>query len=158
MRLISFCRLIISIIISELAGIIGGFFTTTEISTWYSGIAKPSFNPPSWVFGPVWTTLYLLMGIALFLIWERGQDKNKIRSFAFVFICQLILNSLWSIIFFGMHNIGLALIEIVILWVSILFTIILAYRVYRISAYLLLPYILWATFAVYLNFSIWIIN
>jgi len=147
-------KLIISIIFPFLASAIGGFFTTNSVSTWYVTLIKPPFNPPSWVFGPVWGILYLLMGISLYLVWIKKFDK---KAFTF-FGIQLFLNALWSILFFGLKNPLFSFIEIIILWIAILMTIIYFYRINKNSAYLLIPYILWVTFASVLNFSIFILN
>jgi len=150
-------KLIIAIVVSELAGIIGSVFTTPSIAGWYSGIVKPIINPPAWVFGPVWTTLFAMMGISLFLIWKNQMATSKNMAYRFFFI-QLILNTVWSIIFFYHHNIGGALIEIVFLWLAILTTMVTFYKISKPAAWLLAPYILWVTFAVYLNFAIWSLN
>ena len=147
-------KLTISILLPFLASVIGGLFTASSVSTWYVGLIKPSFNPPSWVFGPVWTILYLLMGVSLYLVWIKKYDK-----FAFiVFGVQLFLNALWSIIFFGMKLPLFAFIEIILLWIVILVTIIYFYKLNRISAYLLIPYLLWVSFAAVLNFVLFILN
>lgn len=151
-------KLIIAIAISELAGIIGSVFTTDSVNGWYVSIAKPAFNPPSWVFGPVWTTLFALMGIAAFLIWKKGLPRRNVRIALGVFIGQLILNTLWSIIFFGGQNPGGAFVEIIFLWLAILATIIAFAKISKPAAWLLVPYILWVSFAAYLNYSIWILN
>src|SRR3990167_3638959 len=137
MRLKNFFKLVTSIVISEMAGVIGSVFTTPSIAGWYAGIVKPALNPPAWVFGPVWTTLFALMGIAAFLIWREYnkltlseveglviQRKKQIKIALGIFLSQLVLNTLWSIIFFGLHSPGGALIEIVFLWFAILVTII----------------------------------
>ncbi|MBW2966057.1 tryptophan-rich sensory protein [Candidatus Woesearchaeota archaeon] len=149
-------KLIISIIIPFLASAIGSLFTASSVSTWYVELIKPSFNPPSWVFGPVWTLLYLLMGIALYLIWV-DKAKNKEKAY-WTFGIQLGLNALWSILFFGLRNPLLAFIEIIVLWIAILMTIIYFYRINKKTIYLLLPYILWVSFAAVLNFSLMILN
>jgi len=156
-------KLIIAIVVSELAGIIGSIFTTPSIAGWYAGIVKPALNPPAWVFGPVWTTLFALMGISAFLIWssyaKATEDKKKgIRLALILFGIQLVLNTLWSIIFFGLHSPGGALIEIVFLWLAILATIIAFYKISKPAAWLLVPYILWVSFAMYLNYAIWALN
>jgi len=151
-------RLIIAIIVSELAGVLGAFFTTPSIPTWYAALIKPVLNPPSWVFGPVWTTLFALMGIAAFLVWKMGLDRKDARIALGIFIGQLALNSLWSIIFFGLHSPAAAFVEIVFLWFAIIWTIVVFYKISKPAAYLLLPYIFWVSFAVYLNFSIWMLN
>lgn len=149
-------KLIISILLPFLASAIGGFFTAGSVSTWYAALQKPSFNPPGWVFSPVWTTLYLLMGIALYLVWT-AKAKNKILAFT-AFGIQLFLNALWSVLFFGLQKPLFAFIEIIFLWVAILLTIIYFYRINKISAYLLMPYILWVSFAAVLNFFIFYLN
>lgn len=153
-------KLIIAIVVSELAGVIGAFFTTPVIkSGWYATLAKPALNPPSWVFGPIWTMLYALMGIALWLVWTKTDADRKTKQRAFVFFfAQLGLNALWSIIFFGQQSPGTAFREIIALWILILITIRYFARVSRPAAWLLVPYILWVTFALYLNFVIWRLN
>jgi tryptophan-rich sensory protein len=151
-------KLVVSIVVSEFAGIVGSVFTTPSIPTWYAGIVKPAFNPPAWVFGPVWTTLFVLMGIAAFLIWKKGLDRRDVKIALGIFLGQLVLNTLWSIIFFGLRSPGGALVEIAFLWLSILVTIIVFAKISRLAAWLLVPYILWVSFASYLNYSIWILN
>lgn len=158
MRISNFFKLIIAIAVSEMAGVIGVFFTTPAIqSNWYAGIIKPAFNPPAGVFGPVWTTLYALIGISLFLIWRDERAANKNIAYRF-FIIQLILNAVWSIVFFYHHNIGGAFVEIVILWLAILATIIAFAKISKPAAWILVPYIFWVSFAGYLNYSIWVLN
>ncbi len=147
-----------SIVICQMAGIIGSIFTTPAIPTWYANINKPTFRPPNWVFAPVWTTLFLLMGIALFLIWKKGPEKKENRIAFSVFIIQLILNTLWSVLFFGLKSPFAAFIEIIFLWAAILASIILFFRISRLAGALLIPYILWVSFASVLNFSIWRLN
>lgn len=147
-----------SLVICQSAGLIGSFFTTPQIFSWYSTLVKPSFNPPNWVFGPVWTLLYVLMGISLYLVWQ-GSGEAKLKQAAIVaFVGQLILNIFWSIAFFGFQNLALAFLEILILWTSILFTILFFYRLNKTAAYLLVPYIFWVSFAAVLNFAIWYLN
>ena len=151
-------RLAASIVICQLAGVIGSFFTSPSIPGWYASLVKPSFNPPNWIFGPVWISLYLLMGISLFLVWDKAS-KNKFAKIAIgIFAFQLVLNSIWSILFFGMQSPIYAFIEIIILWAAILASIIAFYRVSAPAASLLLPYILWVSFAAVLNFFIWRLN
>jgi benzodiazapine receptor len=147
-----------SIIICQLAGIIGSVFTTPAIPRWYANINKPSFNPPNWVFAPVWTTLYLLMGISLFLVWRTGLNEKDIKIAVAVFILQLVLNALWSFLFFGLESPFAAFIEIIFLWAAILISIILFFRISWVAGALLIPYILWVSFASVLNFSIWRLN
>jgi len=151
-------KLFAAIIVSELAGIIGSFFTTPSIPGWYSALIKPAFNPPSWVFAPVWTALFALMGVSAFLIWREGFEKKKVKVAFGIFLGQLILNTFWSIIFFGLHNPGWALVEIVVLWLAILATIIAFAKISKPAAWLLVPYIVWVSFAGFLNYSIWQLN
>jgi tryptophan-rich sensory protein len=147
-------KLVISILIPFLASAIGGLFTARSVSTWYVTLIKPSFNPPSWVFGPVWTILYLMMGIALYLVWIK---KKEVKAFI-AFGTQMFLNVLWSVLFFGLQKPLYAFVEIILLWIAILFTIIYFYRINKTSAYLLIPYISWVSFAAFLNFFIYILN
>ena len=140
------------------AGVIGSAFTFTGINSWYQYLLKPNFNPPSWLFGPVWTTLYILMGIALYLIWKDGLKKDFVKNSFLLFIVNLVLNSLWSIVFFGLQNPALAFLVIILLWLVILVLIIRFYKINKLASYLLIPYILWVSFASILNFSIWQLN
>jgi len=158
-------RFIISIAICEFAGIFGSIFTIANIPTWYAGLAKPFFAPPNWVFGPVWTTLYFLMGVALYLIWQKGfvkpkslQVKKRAKLAIYVFSIQLALNVIWSYLFFGLRNPFLGLIEVILMWFSILATIILFWRVSKKAAIMLIPYIAWVTIATALNAGVWILN
>jgi len=148
--------LIISIVICQLAGLIGSVFNIASLPTWYAGLSKPSFNPPNWVFGPVWTILFLLMGVSFYLVWNHGFSNSKIALW--LFILQLVLNILWSALFFGLRNPGIAFVEIILLWISIAVTIFSFYSISRPAAWLMVPYILWVTFAAVLNFSIWMLN
>lgn len=145
-------KLLFAVILCEGVGVIGSFFTTPSIGSWYATLAKPSFNPPNWIFGPVWTLLFFLMGVSLFLIWSSGKP---IKTAILIFFQQLALNVLWSAIFFGLHNPLLAFVEIIVLWVAILLTIFYFAKISKIAAWLLVPYILWVSFAAFLNFSIW---
>jgi benzodiazapine receptor len=147
-----------SIIICELAGIIGSIFTTPSIPGWYEGLSRPSFNPPNWLFAPVWTTLFALMGLAAYLVYEKGLKKPEVKRALSVFAFQLLLNMLWSIVFFGAHMILGAVVVIVLLWAMILATILLFHRISRAAAYLLVPYILWVSFASVLNISLYVLN
>lgn len=150
--------LILCILICQLAGIIGSIFTFEAIPTWYAVLNKPSLNPPNWVFGPVWTVLYTLMGISLFIVWKKREQGFNIVSALYIFFTQLILNAAWSIVFFGVKSISGALILIIILWFTILLTIIKFSNISKPSSYLLIPYILWVSFAAYLNYSIYSLN
>ncbi len=158
MKIPNIFKFIIAIAVPQIAGIVGSLFTVSSITTWYATIAKPEFAPPNWVFAPVWTTLFALMGIAAFLIWKKGTDRTDIKVALGIFILQLLLNTLWSVIFFGLHSPGGALIEIFFLWFVIVSTMILFYKISKTAAYLLVPYVLWVSFAMYLNYAIWILN
>ena len=158
MRVNNFFKLVIAIVVSELAGVIGSVFTISAIPNWYAGLVKPALNPPSWVFGPVWTTLYLLMGVAAFLVWKKGFERKDVKLALGIFSVQLFLNAIWSIIFFGLHSPSGTLVEIIFLWLAILATIIVFAKISKPAAWLLVPYILWISFAGYLNYSIWTLN
>jgi translocator protein len=166
MKINNIFKLIIAIAVSEGAGLIGAFFTAPAIeSGWYATLVKPALNPPAWVFGPVWTTLFALMGVSLFLVWKQHPYKlENVRMLQIwkigiaAFFVQLVLNTLWSIIFFGLHSPGGALIEIVFLWLAILATIIAFAKISKPASWLLLPYILWVSFAMHLNYVIWALN
>lgn len=149
-------RLIASIAICLSAGAIGSVFTAGSIDTWYRGLNKPAFTPPDWLFAPAWTTLYILMGVSLYLVWSGGFRKNQ--SAIGIFFLQLILNAIWSIIFFGLKNPELALAEIIVLWLVIIWTIWAFFPIAKIAAYLLVPYLVWVTFASFLNLSIVFLN
>jgi len=138
---------------------IGGIATSSSVSTWYPTLNKPAWNPPAWVFGPVWTVLYLMMGVASWLVWrKRAEQEARVRWALGWYGLQLALNMGWSLIFFGLHQIGLALVEIVALWSALLITTIKFGRIRRDAAWLLLPYLLWTTFATALNAAIWWLN
>lgn len=151
-------RLIVSIVVCQCAGIVGSIFTTSAIPTWYAALQKPPFTPPNWLFAPAWGTLYLLMGISAFLIWRTGVENRETRISLMVFLIQLILNTLWSIAFFGLQSPFCGLIVIIALWVAILMTILRFFRISTIAGALLLPYILWVSFATVLNASIFVLN
>lgn len=151
-------RLIIVLGATFLAGFVGQIFTLPSIPTWYAALNKPFFNPPSWIFGPVWTLLYVLMAIAAWLVWNRGLNDVKVKTGLMFFCLQLGLNALWSIIFFGFHLPWLAFIEIVFLWLAIFLTIKAFARVSRLAGWLLVPYILWVSFATILNLAIGVLN
>ena len=158
MTKLNIVRLVISIVACEAAGGIGAVFTTPAISTWYAGLTKPAFTPPNEVFAPVWITLYLLMGIAVFFVWRNWLKVKGVLPAFIIFWIQLIVNILWSVIFFGFQSTFWGLVIIIILWFLILATIILFMRVSRVAGYLLIPYILWVSIATYLNFGIWQLN
>lgn len=149
-------KLIIALAIPLLIGFSGSFFTASEIGSWYQTIQKPLWNPPNWIFGPVWTTLYVLMGISLFLVWRSSASQKRVAII--LFTVQLVLNFFWSFIFFKHHQIGLAFAEILVLWLMILLTIFSFARINKLAAWLLVPYISWVSFAAILNFTIWQLN
>lgn len=150
-------KLIVSIILPLGLGAIAGIFTAQSVPEWYATLNRPSFNPPNWIFGPVWTTLYMLMGISLFLIWK--QDVSKERNLAIlVFMLQLLLNFGWSFIFFYFNMIGFALIEIILLGISIVIMLVLFYKIKPMASYINIPYLLWVTFATVLNGSYYFLN
>ena len=142
----------------ELAGIIGSVFTTPSIPGWYAGLAKPVFNPPNAVFAPVWTALYALMGLAAFLVFVKGLEKKDVRTALSFFAAQLLLNVLWSVVFFGAHAILGGAVVIVLLWAMILASIRLFFKISRTAACLLIPYVLWVSFATVLNISLYVLN
>lgn len=146
---------IIAIVVCESVGLLGSLSTINEIPTWYAGLEKPLLNPPSWVFGPVWTLLYAMMGISAVLIYKQGR---KAYSTLWVFAGQLILNAIWTPVFFGWHRLDLALGIIVLMWIVIVATIVQFSRYSKKAAYLLVPYLGWVTFATYLNVSLWMLN
>jgi len=151
-------KLILSVAICLGAGAIGSLFTSSSIPTWYTTIEKPFFNPPNWIFGPVWTLLFIMMGVALFLVWNKGWQNKKVKIAMLIFGIQFLLNILWSIIFFGFLSPFYAFVEIIFLWLAILATIIYFYQISRPASWLLVPYILWVSFASVLNFFIWRLN
>ncbi len=146
-------KLILSIVICQLAGVIGSVFTAKSVSTWYLTLNKPLFTPPGWLFGPVWISLYFLMGVALFLIWQK-KDKKALTFFS----VQLVFNAFWSIAFFGLKSPLFGLIVIIILWILILLTIIKFFKISKSAGWLLIPYILWVSFASILNFALFLLN
>ena len=151
-------RLIISLALPQLAGLVGSFFTTSAIPTWYAALEKPSFSPPNWIFGPVWISLYILMGISIYLIWQRIEENKKTRGAMWLFWVHLFFNAIWSIIFFGLHNPGLAFINIIVIWILIIVLMFKFWPINKWSTYLLIPYFIWVSFASVLNYFIWYLN
>jgi tryptophan-rich sensory protein len=150
-------KFLISILLPLSLGAIAGMFTSQSVPEWYATLNRPSFNPPNWIFGPVWTTLYILMGTSFFLIWK--QETSKVRNRAIlIFLLQLILNFAWSFIFFYFNMIGLALVEIILLWISIIMMLVVFYKIKPIASYINIPYLLWVSFAAVLNASYYILN
>lgn len=151
-------KLIVSILICQFAGFIGSLFTPPAIPKWYTFLIKPPFTPPNWVFAPVWTTLFVLMGVSVYLVWSKGLSDKKVKTSLFIFGIQLVLNALWSLLFFGWRCPVCGFVEIIILWIAITLTILGFFRVSKMAGILLLPYWLWVSFAAVLNFSIWRLN
>lgn len=150
-------KLLVSLLLPLAVGAISGMYTSQAVPEWFVTLDRPSFSPPNWLFGPVWTTLYTLMGISLFLIWK--QNSSSERNLAIIiFLLQLTLNFLWSFIFFYLNRIGLALIEIVLLWINIALMIVLFNKIKPIAAYLNIPYLLWVSFATALNTAYYLLN
>jgi len=151
-------KLAVSFIPPFLAASIGSIFTVASIPTWYQTLNKPFFNPPNFIFGPVWTVLYFLNGLAAFLLLRQSIPILGKRKAMGIYAAQLTLNTLWSFLFFGLKNPTLAFIEIIILWIAIGANILIFYRLHRVSGILLIPYLLWTTFALFLNLTIDILN
>jgi benzodiazapine receptor len=158
MKTMEIVKLLISIVICQLAGIIGSIFTSSSVTTWYRSLAKPSFTPPNWLFSPVWISLFVLMGVSAFLIWNRGLSDSRVRVALTLFVGQLLLNILWSVLFFGFKSPLAGFIEILVLWIAIALTMISFWRISSLSSLLLLPYLLWVGFAAVLNYSILTLN
>lgn len=153
-----FWKLAIAIVICELTGIVSGLISQSDLNSWYRTLEKPSWNPPSWLFGPVWTTLYILMAVALWLVWKHDTRESLKQRAMWVFALQLFLNFCWSILFFNLHSPELAFVDIVIMLITIAITIFLFYRISRPAAYLLIPYLAWVCFATILNYTLMTMN
>lgn len=145
-------KLFISLLLPQLAGFVGSIFTISAIPAWYATLNKPSFSPPNWLFGPVWTTLYILMGISLYLVWSKGKQGLML------FKLHLVVNALWSILFFGLRSPILGLVAIIILWIMILALVKIFWKIDRLASILLWPYLVWVSFATVLNFAILVLN
>jgi benzodiazapine receptor len=146
------------ILVCELVGILGAVSTGAGTGDWYRTLAKPSFQPPAWLFGPVWTLLYAVMGVAAWRIWRLGMDRPGVRLALALFAAQLLLNAIWSPVFFGAHQLGAALVVIALLWLVLLPTVVAFARLDGPAAGLLIPYLVWVTFAAVLNAAIWRLN
>lgn len=153
-----FWRLFISIAICELVGLAAVPFTVSSITTWYAALNKPSFSPPNWIFGPVWTILYFMMGVSVYLIWQKGLKKSAVKEALSFFVLQLLFNFLWSFLFFYLHSPLLGFVDIVILLGAIIMTAIKFNKISKLAAYLLLPYFFWVLFATLLNLAIVVLN
>jgi benzodiazapine receptor len=153
-----YVKLILALLVCQAAGLIGSSFTASAIPTWYASLTKPAFNPPNWVFAPVWITLYVLMGVSLFLVWRKFGEDKRARTAVYFFFSQLVLNAVWTPIFFGLKMLFIALVIIVLLWAAIGITIFYSSRISKPAGYLLIPYIVWVSYAAALNFSLWLLN
>ena len=152
-------RIAIVVIICLAVGYLSGMVTRASITTWYPTLVKPSFNPPNWIFAPVWTSLYVMMGVAAGLIWNQiTTQKSAVTKALQFFIIELVLNALWSYLFFGLHNLMLATIEVVLLWLMIFETYSQFAKINKTASYLMLPYLAWVSFASVLTASIWWLN
>lgn len=155
--MVEFAKIIGFILISQLAGLVGGFFTSQSVGAWYQTLSKPAFNPPGWVFGPVWITLYALMGIASYLVWKKYTGPGP--NFAlYLFFVHLAFNALWSFLFFGLENPFLAFVDIIVLWLMIAALTFFFWKISKPAAVLLIPYLAWVSFAGILNYFIWRLN
>ncbi len=151
-------KAVVSIAVPLGCGLLGSLATRPAITGWFTGLSKPSFAPPNWLFGPAWTLLYILMGIAAYLVWRPGLAAPGVKPALIVFLVQLVLNVAWSFLFFGMRSPLAGLVEIVVLWCAIVVSIVLFFRVSTTAGVLMLPYIGWVSFASVLNASLWSLN
>ena len=156
-------KLVMAVLICQGAGAVGSLFTVPAIPNWYASLEKPIFAPPNWLFGPAWITLYLLMGVSVYLIWlslsnTSGEQNIKARGAFWLFWVHLAFNAVWSPIFFGLKNPGLALANIIIIWLLIIILMVKFWKINKWSTYLLIPYLLWVSFATVLNYFIWYLN
>lgn len=161
MKIKQIVQLVLSIALCQTAGLLGSIFTIGGIDSWYQGLAKPFFNPPGWVFGPVWIMLYTLMGVAFYLLWGRTQKlrkRHESKNLVFLFLIHLVFNAIWSPIFFGMHQIGFAFIIIIAMVGSLIYIMYKVWSIDRRISYILMPYLAWISFASILNLAIWILN
>jgi len=160
---IDLVKLVASLVVCFLAGAIGSIFTMPAIPTWYATLAKPSFAPPNWLFGPAWTTLYILMAISLYIVWveydkREFRRRDAIKPALMAFGAQLVLNAVWSFLFFGLKSPLFGLIGIIAVWLAIVVTMIKFWKVSKNATWLLVPYILWVSFATIVNFAVWQLN
>jgi translocator protein len=159
MKPVNIVKLVVSCTVPFLVGLMGSLFTTADsLGNWYADLNKPFFNPPNWIFGPVWTTLYITMGISAYLVWQKDINSKAVRIVLACFIVQLFLNAIWTPLFFGLHSPLLGLIDIVLLLNAIIVTIVAFFQISRIAALLLVPYLAWVSFATVLNAAIYLLN
>ncbi|WP_183564320.1 TspO/MBR family protein [Mucilaginibacter sp. SP1R1] len=157
-RKFQFFPFVISLLITLSIGFVASLFTRPEIAGWYSTLKKPPFNPPAWLFAPVWTALYILIAIAAYLVWKHRSRKPVYKVTRAIYFIQLFLNFSWSIVFFGMHQVAGALVVIILLWISIGLSIMWFNKFNKTAGWLLVPYLLWVSFAGVLNASIYFLN
>ena len=157
MKIPSLLALVVLMLLSILAIAVGGFLTSLSVSDWYLTLNKPAWNPPNWIFGPVWTTLYIMMAITAWLVWIE-KDRPLVRSAMVAYGLQLFLNVCWSGMFFALENPLLGVIDIVLLWIALAWTLERFWKVKQVATFLMVPYFLWVTFAMVLNFTIWRLN
>lgn len=157
-RINSVLKAIAFVVAAELAGNIGTIFTVGAIPTWYATLIKPSFTPPNWVFGPVWTILFALMGVSAYIVYSSRADRKRVRTALYVFVAQFVLNVLWSVLFFGLRSPLYGLIDIITMWIAIAITISLFFRISKKAGAMLLPYIIWVSIAAALNISVFLLN
>jgi translocator protein len=157
MKLSKFLTLLICILIPLITGSISGLANVGNVNEWYVNLIKPAFNPPSYLFGPVWTILYILMGISLYLVWKSPLGKTR-KQALIIFSIQMFLNFIWTFIFFYFKQTGFALVDIILLWLLIIAMILLFKRINKTAAFIQIPYLLWVSFATVLNASIWMLN
>lgn len=158
MKAENIAMLVFSIAVCELAGVIGSIFTFPALTEWYAALQKPAFAPPGSIIGPIWIVLYFLIGVSLYIVLLKNREEKIVKRGLALFVGQLALNALWSFVFFGIRSPGYALIEILFLWLSIFLTIYMFYKIDKRAAYLLVPYLLWVSFAAFLNYGIWMLN
>ena len=158
MKTVHAVKLIVSVAICQLAGVIGSVFTARSVSTWYITLVKPTFTPPSWLFAPVWISLYALMGVSLFLVWRKGSEVRGVKTAVAVFAVQLVLNACWSAAFFGARSPLAGLIVILVLLAAIVLAMVRFFRISPPAGALLVPYLVWVAFATVLNASIYNLN
>lgn len=158
MKIPFWLKILIGIIACNAIGLLASLITLPAIPAWYAGLEKPFFTPPNWLFGPVWTLLYTMMGISAAAIWQVGLNNKQVKHALAIFVAQLMMNGMWSYLFFGFQSVGLAMMEIIALWLAILLTIIRFKEIKAWAAWLLLPYLIWVTYAAALNFGIFILN
>jgi len=159
MKPVNIVKLVVSCAVPFLVGLMGSLFTTADtLGNWYADLNKPFFNLPNWIFGPVWTTLYIMMGISAYLVWQKDINSKAVRIVLACFIVQLFLNAIWTPLFFGLHSPLLGLIDIVLLLNAIIVTIFAFFQISRLAALLLVPYLAWVSFATLLNASLYLLN